>query len=158
MNPVVEKIMETQDKLGAAQLDGRSFVTKSNFSVLNYCYILSLTLMITTNAFILPRTIPSKVLKVNEESKHWEWLFCRDSLNIKKARPDFDATIHDPVLSAIENQSQVDLTGKGMKDTLANICHIGFKVDYCYNLEILYGGIEYDDSTGEKDSMGFFDF
>ena len=51
---------------------------------------------------------------------------------------------------AIKNQSQVNLTKKGMKDTLVNICHIGFKVDYYYNLELIYGGIVFDDSTGGK--------
>ena len=68
MNPVVKKMMETQDKLGAAQLDGRSFVTKANFVMHIYCVILSL--VVTTNAFFLPSTIHFKVLKVNEESKH----------------------------------------------------------------------------------------
>ena len=108
MNPVVKKIMETQDKLGAAQLDGRLFVTKSNFAVHNYCCLLSL--MITTNAFILPRTIPPKVLKVNKESKYWEWIFCRDSLNIEMVRSNFDAKIHDLLCMATKNQSQVVLT------------------------------------------------
>ena len=36
MNHVVKKVMESQDKLGAAQLDGRCFVVKSNFAVHNY--------------------------------------------------------------------------------------------------------------------------
>ena len=110
MNPVVKKIMETQDKLGAAQLDGCSFVTKSNFILHNYCCILSL--MITTNVFFLPRTIPFKVLKVNKESKHGESIFRSESLNIEKARPKFDATIHDPLLNAIKNQNQLNLTAR----------------------------------------------
>ena len=155
-NPVVEKIMESQEKLGAAQLDGRSFVPKSNFAIHNYCCLLSL--MITTTAFILPRTIPSRVLKVNEESKQWEWIFGSDSLNMEKARSDFNPKIRDALCMAIKNQSQVNLTKKGMKDTPANICHIGFKVDYYYNLELIYGGVDFDDSTGQKDSMGSFDF
>ena len=49
MNPVVMKMMDTQKDLGAAQLDGRSFVSKANFMLHNYCSLLSL--MITTNAF-----------------------------------------------------------------------------------------------------------
>ena len=74
MNPVVKKMMETQDELGAAQLDGRSFVTKSNFIMHNYCVILSL--MIMTNAFFLPRTEPfisrflKSTMKVNIGKKH----------------------------------------------------------------------------------------
>ena len=49
MNPVVMKMMDTQKDLGAAQMDGRSFVSKANFMLHNYCVLLSL--MITTNAF-----------------------------------------------------------------------------------------------------------
>ena len=116
INPVVGKIMQTQEKLGAAQLDARSFITKSNFVLHNYCCLLSL--MITNNAFVFPRTIPFKVLKVNDESQHWKWIFSRDYLNIEKAHSDFDPNIHDPLAMAIKNQSQDILTEKGMKDTL----------------------------------------
>ena len=137
-------------------MDERSFVTKSNFLLPNYCCILSL--MITTNAFFLPRTIPFKVLKVNKESKHWESIFWSESLNIKKARSDFDATIHDLLLNDIKDQNQVNRTAKGMKDTLANISYISFKIDYYYNLEKLYNGIELDNREGEKDNMDSFYF
>ena len=114
--------------------------------------------MITTNAFFLPRTIPFKVLKVNDESKHWETIFGSESLNIEKARPNFDATIHDPLLNALKNQNLVKLTPKGMKDTLGNICYIGFKIDYYYNLEILYASLGLDNREEAKDNMDFFDF
>ena len=156
MNPVVKKMMKTQDKLGAAQLDGRSFVTKANFIIHNYCVLLSL--MITTNAFVLPRNIPFKVLKVNDESKHWETTFGSESLNVEKARPNFDETIHDPYLNALKNQNLVQLTPKGIKDTLANICYIGFKIDYYYNLEIIYGSVGLGNRDGEVDSMDLYDF
>ena len=156
MNPVVMKMMDTQEELGAAQLDGRSFISKANFIVHNYCVILSL--MITTSAFFLPSTIPFKVIKVNEESKHWEWIFGSESVKIEKARPKFDPTIHDPLLNAMKNQSQVELTSKGMKNTLANISYIGFKVDYYHNLETLYSAIGFDTREGEVDSTDIFDF
>jgi len=148
--------MKTQDKLGAAQLDGRSFVTKANFIIHNYCVLLSL--MITTNAFVLPRNIPFKVLKVNDESKHWETTFGSESLNVEKARPNFDETSDDPYLNALKNQNLVQLTPKGIKDTLANICYIGFKIDYYHNLEIVYGSVGLGNSDGEVDSMDLYDF
>ena len=102
--------MRTQQQLDPAQLDGRLFTTKANFVVRNFCSLLSL--MATTNAFILPRTIHHRVLKVNNESKHWEWIVSDESLTIEKTRPDFDPDKHDPLCRAIENQTLMDLTEK----------------------------------------------
>ena len=155
MNPVVMKMMDSQKDLGAAQLDGRSFVSKANFMIHNYCSLLSL--MITTNAFFLPSTIPFKVLKVNEESQHWEWIFGSESVEIEKGSPTFDPKIHDPLLNAMMNHTPVKLDSKGMKNTLANISYIGFKKDYYYNLEIVYSALGNEDGPGEVDNMELFD-
>ena len=51
--------------------------------------------MVTTNAFILPRTIPHTILKVNDESKHWEWIVSEESLTIENAHSDFDPDNRD---------------------------------------------------------------
>ena len=142
--------MRTQQQLGTAQLDGQLFTTKANFVVHNYCSLLSL--MVTMNAFILPRTIHHKVLKVNNESKDWEWIVLDESLTIKTTCHDFDPDNHDPLCRVIKNQTLVVLTETGMKETFTCICIIGFKMDYYHSLEIMYAMIKSDDC------LGLFDF
>ena len=149
INRVVGKIMQTQEKLGPDQLDGCSCITKSNFVVRNYCDLLSL--MVTNITFILPGTIPSKVLKVNDESQYWNGLFSETSYTSKRPVPTLTPNIHVLLFMAIKNQSQVILTYKGMKDTLACICHIRFKVDCHHNLEEIYSEIVINNCGGVFD-------
>ena len=125
--------MKTQVKRGGAQLDGRSFITKANFLVHNFCSLFAL--MMTYNAFILTATIPHKFLKVNDESQHWEDICSEESIKRQEARPNCEHENNNPLLCAIKYQTSVQLTQKGTKDTAANICYIGFKCDYYHNLK-----------------------
>ena len=72
--------------------------------------------------------------------------FSEDSLQRKEARPDFDQEKDILMLCALYNQTQVQPTEKGMKDTFTNICYIGSKFDYYHNLKKIYDIVKEDDT------------